>query len=135
MLVFVNKIESLNNQQTVKSSYFTSIGGILLNYFSGILFKYYLQDMSKELLSKAKKQADIDEYTANIARMDTRIDSLKNASPDNLNGYDKRSANDVLAVIVRCKYSVEAKGRSVAETFDFYLSPDGSKCYAKTKAK
>jgi hypothetical protein len=65
----------------------------------------------------------------------TRIDSLKNASPDNLNGYDKRSANDVLAVIVRCKYSVEAKGRSVAETFDFYLSPDGSKCYAKTKAK
>ena len=93
------------------------------------------KDMSKELLSKAKKQADIDEYTANIARMDTRIDSLKNASPDNLNGYDKRSANDVLAVIVRCKYSVEAKGRSVAETFDFYLSPDGRKCYAKTKAK
>lgn len=43
MLVFVNKIENLNNQETVKSSYFTSIGGILLNYFSGILFKYYLQ--------------------------------------------------------------------------------------------
>ena len=42
MLVFVNKIENLNNQETVKSSYFTSIGGILLNYFSGILFKYYL---------------------------------------------------------------------------------------------
>ncbi len=41
MLVFVNKIENLNNQETVKSSYFTSIGGILLNYFSGILFKYY----------------------------------------------------------------------------------------------
>jgi hypothetical protein len=91
--------------------------------------------MSEELLSKAKKQTDIDEYTANITQMNNRIDSLKNASPDNLNGYDKRSANEVLAVIVRCKYSVESKGRSVAETFDFYLSPDGSKCYGKTRAK
>lgn len=89
------------------------------------------KEMSEELLSKAKKQADIDEYTANITRQDNRIDSLKNASPDNLNGYDKRNESDVLSVIVRCKYSFEIKGRSVAETFDFYLSPDGSKCYGK----
>ena len=89
------------------------------------------KEMSEELLSKAKKQADIDEYTANITRQDNHIDSLKNASPDNLNGYDKRNESDVLSVIVRCKYSFEIKGRSVAETFDFYLSPDGSKCYGK----
>lgn len=43
MLVFVNKIKNLNNQMNVKSSYFTPIGGILLNYSGGILFKYYLQ--------------------------------------------------------------------------------------------
>jgi len=43
MLVFVNKIENLNNQETVKSSYFTSIGGILFKYYSGVVFKYYLQ--------------------------------------------------------------------------------------------
>ena len=42
MLVFVNKIKNLNNQMNVKSSYFTPIGGILLNYSGGILFKYYL---------------------------------------------------------------------------------------------
>ena len=52
MLVFVNKIENLNNQETVKSSYFTSIGGILLNYFSGILFKYYLQFLNKMIENK-----------------------------------------------------------------------------------
>lgn len=89
------------------------------------------KEMSEGLLTKAKKQSDIDEYTTNIERINNRIDSLKNAYPDNLNDYDKRSANDVLSVIVRCKYLFEVKGRSVAETFDFYLSPDGSKCYGK----
>ncbi|WP_283687688.1 hypothetical protein, partial [Dysgonomonas sp. Marseille-Q5470] len=48
-LVFVNKIKNLNNQMNVKSSYFTPIGGILLNYSGGILFKYYLQSLSSSL--------------------------------------------------------------------------------------
>ncbi len=51
MLVFVNKIKNLNNQMNVKSSYFTPIGGILLNYSGGILFKYYLQNIGLELKS------------------------------------------------------------------------------------
>jgi len=55
MLVFVNKIENLNNQVTVKSSYFSSIGGILFNYFGGILFKYYLQAL-RFLLQICEKQ-------------------------------------------------------------------------------
>ncbi|NDV67072.1 hypothetical protein [Bacteroides sp. 224] len=92
--------------------------------------------MSETLLTKAKKQSDIDKYNTDIAEISNTIDSLKNLTPDNLRGYDSRNANDVLAVIVRCKYSLVPPGRTaIEETFDFYLSPDGSKCYGKKKAK
>lgn len=92
--------------------------------------------MSEDLLAKSKKQSDIDKYNADISTMNARIDSLKNLTPDNLNGYDSRNPSDILAVIVRCKYSIELPGtKPIEETFDFYLSPDGTKCYAKTRAK
>lgn len=91
--------------------------------------------MSEDLLAKTKKQSDIDKYNADIAVMNARIDSLKNLQPDNLQSYDSQNANDVLAKIIRCKYSVELAGTPAEETFDFYLSPDGTKCYAKTRAK
>jgi hypothetical protein len=92
--------------------------------------------MSEDLLAKTKKKNDFDKYTADIARMSNSIDSLKNLSPDNLNGYDSKNPNDVLAVIVRCKYSlVPPGGTAVEETFDFYLSLDGNKYYGKTRAK
>ena len=93
--------------------------------------------MSEDLRSKTKNQSSIDKYTADIAVMDNRIDSLKNLSPDNLRGYDKMNKDDILAVIVRCHYSLQLPGASspVEETFDFYMSPDGTKCYGKTRAK
>jgi hypothetical protein len=87
--------------------------------------------MTEELLSKTKRQNEIDQYNTDIVVMNNRIDSLKTLAPDNLQGYDKRNTNDVLAKIVRCKYSVQLAGKTVEETFDFYLSPDGSKCYGK----
>lgn len=92
--------------------------------------------MSETLLAKAKKQSDIEKYNADILEISNTVDSLKNLTPDNLRGYDSQNANDVLAVIVRCKYSLVHPGRTaIEETFDFYLSPDGSKCYGKKKAK
>lgn len=92
--------------------------------------------MSEELLSREKKQSEIDKYNADIATMNQRIDSLKNLTPDNLKGYDGKNPTDVLGIIVRCKYAiVPPGGTTVEETFDFYLSPDGSKCYGKTRAK
>lgn len=91
--------------------------------------------MSKELQAKTKLKGEYDRYTADIQRMDARIDSLKSLSPDNLQGYDSRNTNDVLAVIIRCKYLLNISGTTVEETFDFYLSPDGSRCFKKTKAK
>ena len=111
--------------------------GILFNwnmvYFSIVIYKRVelAKKMSEDLLSKAKKQSDIDKYNADIAAINARVDSLKNLVPDNLQGYDSRNANDELAKIVRCKYSVQVTGNTVEETFDFYLSPDGSKCYGK----
>ncbi len=92
--------------------------------------------MTETLLVNEKKQSEIDKYNADITVMDVRIDSLRNLPPDNLNGYDSKKPNDVLALIIRCKYSVVPPGgTTVEETFDFHLSPDGSKCYGKTRAK
>lgn len=91
--------------------------------------------MSEDLLSKTKKQNDIDKYNADIAVMNNRIDSLKKLVPDNLQGYDNRNTNDILSVIVRCKYSVAIGGKTAEETFDFYLSPDGTKYYGKKRAE
>lgn len=92
--------------------------------------------MTEDLQEKATTKHSHEKYISDIATMDKRIDSLKNLTPDNLKGYDSRNANDVLALIVRCKYSLVPPGGSTAveETFDFYLSPDGTKCYGKMRA-
>lgn len=91
--------------------------------------------MTEDLQGKTKLKSEVDKYNDNIAAMNHSIDSLKNLTPDNLNGYDSKNATDALALIVRCKYSVQLAGTPVEETFDFYLSPDGTKCYGKTRAK
>jgi hypothetical protein len=92
--------------------------------------------MSEDILAKTKRQSDIEKYNVDIATMNFRIDSLKNLIPNNLNGYDSKNPDEILALIIQCKYSVfPTGGTTVEETFDFYLSPDGSRCYAKTRAK
>lgn len=71
-----------------------------------------------------------------IAVMSNRIDSLKNLTPDNLKEYGSKNPTDILALTMRCKYSLTPpNGKSVEETFDFYLSPDGLKCLGKARAK
>lgn len=87
--------------------------------------------MTKELQTKTKLKSEYDRYAVDIQRMDARIDSLKSLLPDNLQGYGSQNPADVLVVIIRCKYSLDISGTTVEETFDFYLSPDGSKCYQK----
>lgn len=91
---------------------------------------------TKELQAKQTTKHNHEKYITDIAVMNARIDSLKNLTPDNLNGYDSKNPSDILAVIVRCKYSIELPGtKPVEETFDFYMSPDGTKCYGKKRAK
>lgn len=93
------------------------------------------KEMSEDLKAKTKKKSELDKYLDDIERMSNRIDSLKNLTPDNLQGYDSRNADDILAKIIQCKYSVQFGGKTVEEKFDFYLSPDGTKCFHKTRAK
>jgi len=91
--------------------------------------------MSEDLQAKTKLKSEFDKYDDDIAVMNARFDSLRNLTPDNLRGYDSKNSSDVLAIIVRCKYSLQIVGSPVEETFDFYLSPDGSKCYGKKGVK
>lgn len=91
---------------------------------------------TKDLQAKATTKHNHEKYISDIATMSDRIDSLKNLTPDNLKGYDSRNLTDILALTMRCKYSLTPpKGKSVEETFDFYLSPDGLKCFGKARAK
>lgn len=91
---------------------------------------------AKDLQAKQITKHNHEKYITDIAVMNARIDSLKNLKPDNISGYDSKNPSDILAVIVRCKYSIELPGaKPIEETFDFYMSPDGTKCYAKKRAK
>lgn len=89
------------------------------------------KEMTTDLRAKTKLKSELDKYDDDIALMNNRIDSLKNLAPDNLQDYDSKNVSDVLAVIIRCKYLLTIGGKAVEETFDFYLSPDGSKYYGK----
>lgn len=93
--------------------------------------------MTEKLQSMEKGKHEQEKYVADIAEMNASIDSLKNLAPDNLQGYDSRSETDILGKVVRCKYSVLVPGTGVRaeDTFDFTLSPDGKRCYGKTRAK
>ena len=93
--------------------------------------------MTKDLQAKETTKHNHEKYISDIAGMNKNIDSLKNLTPDNLRGYDNMNKEEVLAVIVRCHYSLQLPGTTspVEETFDFYMSPDGTKCYGKTRAK
>ena len=91
---------------------------------------------TEKLLSKTVTTHNHEKYIADIAIMNRRIDSLQNLKPDNLQDYESRNAGDVLAKIVRCKYTITIPGAaSVEETFDFFLSPDGNKCYGQKRAE
>ena len=91
------------------------------------------KEMTSDLRANTKLKSEVDKYDDDIVVMNNRIDSLKNLTPDNLQGYESRSADDALAVIVRCKYSLTIGGKAVEEIFDFYLSPDGKKLYGKKR--
>ncbi len=95
-----------------------------------------VKKMDETMLAKEKRESDIKEYKSDIAVMEYRIDSLKKLTPDNLVVYNNRNPKDILVKIIRCKYSVTIpNGTTAEETFDFYLSVDGKKCYGKKRVR
>ena len=79
----------------------------------------------------------IDSYQSSIDKTNERIDVLRGSAPKELTKYKNRDASDILTIVVRCTYSVDEPitNKRVTETFDFFLSPDGTKCYSKKRVK
>lgn len=78
------------------------------------------------------------ETNLRIAGHRSRIDSLRNAPFVTPHRYAAMDGGSVLAQVVRCTYTIDiptATGKVTAEeTFDFFLSPDGGKCFGKSRA-
>ncbi|GHT89006.1 hypothetical protein FACS189474_5200 [Bacteroidia bacterium] len=93
--------------------------------------------LEKEKNSRFSSKTMIVLYTTGIERGKHAIDSLKTIHPTEIEQYENRKPDDLLAVIVRCKYSIvpPMMNTTAEETFDFTLSPDGTKCYGKQRAK
>jgi hypothetical protein len=86
---------------------------------------------------KDRCQRYIDENTVKIDAYNHQIDSLEQLTPSSefLNGYDKRSPDEILAVMVRCKYSIVVSGTTAEKTSDFLLSANGKHCYGYVREK
>jgi len=95
-----------------------------------------------ESIEKAKatnrpSQVMINSYQSSIDKTNEQIDALKKTVPKELTKYENRDANEILAVVVRCTYTINEPlgNKRATETFDFYLSQDGTKFYSKERVK
>lgn len=70
-----------------------------------------------------------DAYTVQMTKVQQTIDSLKAVKPEPSKLYDGKKTEEVIAVVVEAKISVEG-GEDI--TKNLVLSPDGKKCYAAT---
>jgi hypothetical protein len=95
------------------------------------------ESMEKEKSGHFVSKTMLDFYEGNITKCRKAVDSLKTLNPSDIQKYENRKPDEVLAIVVRCKYSVVPPviNTRVEETFDFILSPDGLKCYGKRRAK
>jgi len=95
------------------------------------------ESLEKEKNNKIKLKTLIDMFEKNIEKDKQVIDSLKTATPEDIKKYENRKPDELLAIIVRCKYSIVPPviNTRAEETFDFTLSPDGQKCYGQKRIK
>ena len=79
----------------------------------------------------------ISSYQSSIDKTNERINALKESVPEELVKYENRDASDILKIVIRCTYSVDEPitNKRATETFDFFLSPDGTKCYSQKRVK
>lgn len=95
------------------------------------------ESLDKEKNSRHPGQTMMNFYQSNIDRYSRLIDSLQQTIPTAIFQYENRSGSDILAVVVRCTYSIDEPltQKRETETFDFVLSPDGTKYYSKKRVK
>jgi len=97
----------------------------------------FTKSIEKAKAASRPSQVMIGSYQSSIDKTNEQIDALKKTFPKELTKYENRDANEILAIVVRCTYTIdEPLGNNRAtETFDFYLSPDGTKFYSKERVK
>jgi glycosylphosphatidylinositol transamidase (GPIT) subunit GPI8 len=97
----------------------------------------FTESIEKAKAANRPSQVMIDSYQSSIDKTNERIDALKKSVPNELAKYENRDINEILAVIVRCTYTIDEPltKKRATETFDFYLSPDGAKFYSKKRVK
>jgi peptidoglycan hydrolase CwlO-like protein len=99
--------------------------------------RLFSENIEKTKAVRNPSQAMIKSYQSNIDKTNERINALKESVPKELAKYENRDVNDILAIVVRCTYSIDEPitNKRATETFDFFLSPDGTKCYSQKRVK
>lgn len=69
-----------------------------------------------------------DAYTVQLTKTQREIDSLKSIKPEPTKLYENRKTEEVIAVVVECKYTTDG-GEQIK---NLVFSPDGKKCYGYT---
>lgn len=74
-----------------------------------------------------------DAYTVQLTKTQQTIDSLKAVKPEPTRLYEGQKTDQVLAVIVECKYTVTNEAKEKTDMLkNFVLSVDGKTCYGVT---
>lgn len=97
----------------------------------------FTENMEKEKSAHRPSQTMINSYQSSIDKTNEQINALRKSAPIELAKYDNKDTSDILTIVVRCTYSVNEPitNKRAIETFDFFLSPDGTKCYSKKRVK
>lgn len=74
-----------------------------------------------------------DAYTVQLTKTQQIIDSLKAVKPEPTRLYEGQKTDQVLAVVVECKYTVTNEAKEKTDVVkNFVLSTDGKTCYGVT---
>jgi hypothetical protein len=97
----------------------------------------FTESIEKAKAANRPSQVMIGSYQSSIDKTNEQIDALKKTVPKELAKYENRGANEILAIVVRCTYTIDEPlgNKRATETFDFFLSPDATKCYFKKRLK
>lgn len=97
----------------------------------------FTENIQKAKAASRPSQVMIDSYQSSIDKTNERIDALKKSVPNELAKYENRDASEILAVVVRCTYTIDEPltKKRATETFDFFLSQDATKFYSKKRVK
>lgn len=97
----------------------------------------FTESIEKAKAASKPSQTMINSYQSSIHKTNERIDALRTSVPDELTTYENRDAREILAIVVRCTYTIDEPltKKRVTETFDFLLSPDATKFYSKKRVK